>query len=333
MVEHQSEATALQQARHRVLELLDKVNTGAGQQPQSVRHGWVDDNDLEDEFYETIRDSYTELRESIDLLFQFVEQEHRTNISLARQLGAAEERRRSQLTDEQARIAEIAAKPIPENRLWKHGNVWYVTYNGDTRKLGKLLGMLYIGYALEHPGPTGIKMLHIEMTVYGKTDVYSSDDAMDAHAEIAGGNFEDEGYDDEEHESSMRYADYDEITSTGDAETLQGYREARRELERQIYAAQEASSTAEVERLQRERDEIDGYIRRLEQSTKRGTENEGDSKEHIKRVREAAKYTLDQLPSKHPALAKHFDEALRIESNSIAYDPATSTRWRVDRSS
>jgi hypothetical protein len=325
--------TALQQAKKRVLELLDKVKGDAGGGLERVQRGWIDNAELEDDFYDTVTDPYTELRESIDLLFQFVDREHRTNISLARQLGVAEERQRSQLTQEQSLITGADPREVAENRLWHDGKVWHATYNGDTRKLGKLLGMLYIGYALEHPGPMGINMLDIEMTVYGKTSAHSTEDAMDAHAEIAGGRFDDEGYDDEEHDSGMRYAHYSEITSTGDIETLDGYRESRRQLKQQLYVAQEAGNTAEVGTLKHELGAIDAYIGMLEQSTKRGPTNEGDSKEHIKRVREATNYALAQLPSKHPLLAQHLDEALRIESNSIIYEPAAPTKWLIERPS
>jgi hypothetical protein len=215
-----------------------------------------------------------------------------------------------------------------DNTLYHDGSAWWVTYAGKTARLGDLDGILYLSYALEKPGAEGVKLLDIEMAVHGRTDVYSGEDALDAEALVHSGGFDDE----EPDEAALRVVSFSEATSTEDQETLAGYRYALQQLKSQMQDAREQRDHALVQYLSEEKKLLEAELRVVENRTRRGPENEGPSKSHTVRVRNAINYARnDALSKRHAAFAQHLQEHLICASNRVIYNPPECVRWRIER--
>jgi len=223
-------------------------------------------------------------------------------------------------------------QPAPENSLEFAGNGWAITYAGKTARFRNLDGLLYMSYLLERPGPEGVRLLDIEMLVNARLepDDEESDQAnrQDAEALLVSAGFEDE----EPDEEMLRSINYSNATSTEDRETLEGYRFALKDLKQELGEAQSRSDRDHARYVQAQIKEITAELRQVEQRTKRGPENEGPSKGHIARIRNAINYAKDTTIAKSlPELAEHLQQYLVCESNTAVYSPPFPLHWSVRR--
>lgn len=226
-------------------------------------------------------------------------------------------------------VSQPSRGAATNNRLYHDGTHWWVTFANETAKLGNLDGLTYLSYALERPGPEGIRLLDIEMLVNAKLDDAANEGAREAEALLVRSAFDDEDPD----QAELRIVAYSEATATEDRETQAGYLYALGELKRRIHEAT-VKGGEDVRYLQEQKRQIEIAIRDVKNRARRGPVNEGVSKNHIVRVRNAITYARDEaLPRRHRAFTKHLRKYLVCESNSVVYDPPERTRWWIQRPS
>jgi len=130
----------------------------------------------------------------------------------------------------------------------------------------------------------------------------------------------------------LRSISYSEATGTEDWETVEGYRFALKQLNRELGTAQGRDDRDHVRHVQAQIKVMKAELRQVEQRTKRGPENEGPSKGHIVRIRNAINYAKDTAIAKVlPELADHLQQYLVCESNTAVYNPPSALRWAVRR--
>lgn len=353
---------ASKRAEDRLHNLVDKVASGRGRERYRIDWGTYyhpEDEGYDPEIYgywpdEDETDAYTELQIGISLLFRQLNYLHRREQTdaweAARQAGiqvhqinerfnrvwdAVNELKQGKPTSATGDSGALQAKsrPVPPARpeLRWDGKAWNATFAGKTRKLGKLTGLLYMSYALERPGPEGVKLIDIEMTAHGQLDDYADETAADA-APLLTSEILDEDGEDGEGNAELRAISFTEATSTNNAETLAGYQESRRQLVRQIYVSETSGDVATAVELKRQRDALDEEIKALQYRVMRGEENQGASKGHIDRVRNAITYARDEaIPKKFPDLAQHLQDHFHCEGNAAIYNPPDDVSWKVKR--
>ena len=204
--------------------------------------------------------------------------------------------------DAHAEPAPAAQPPTPTTAIFqREGDFWTIAYEGKRIRLRDAKGLQYIAHLLRHDG----RELHATDLAAGVDATPVSQAGSDVGAIAAG------------------LGDAGEAL---DASARAAYRQRLQDLEAELAEATEWADAGRTAKLQAEiefvRDELSGAYGLGGRARKAADVGDRARKAVTSRIRES----IDRIGKEHPALARHFENAIRT-GTFCGYQPDRPIRW------
>jgi tetratricopeptide (TPR) repeat protein len=200
----------------------------------------------------------------------------------------------------------------------REGDIWTITYEGQTLRLRDFKGLSYIACLLQHPG----EEFHATSLVTGVDSANSSEDS-EARAELGAMTREQLA------ERHLRAGTSEDAGEMLDAQAKAAYRRKLEELREEL---EEAKEFRNPERMAKAEDEIEALSRELSRGIGRGGRHRraGSTSERARlSVTSAIKVAIERVARKHSRLAAHLTATIRTGTYcSYRPDPQSRADWR-----
>jgi hypothetical protein len=198
------------------------------------------------------------------------------------------------------------------------GDIWTITYEGQTLRLRDFKGLSYIALLLEHPG----EEFHATSLVTG-VDSRNGTEHSEARAELGAMTQEQLA------ERNLRAGGPEDAGELLDAQAKAAYGRRLEGLREELEEAQELGNT---ERVARAEDEIEALSKELSRGIGRGGRQRraGSISERARlSVTSAIKVAIEQVARKHSRLAQHLGTAIKTGTYCCYRpDPRSDTAWQ-----
>lgn len=203
--------------------------------------------------------------------------------------------------------------PVETNEFRKEGDVWKITYKGQTVRLRYSNGLHYIAYLLQKPGGIMDVMTLVHAVAGREADPRAQSDYDRHKAELAPPN---------QHLSASR--DAGEIL---DLQAIQAYRSRLEDLKDALEESQRCNDgrTAEIEA---EMDILANQLSGAVNPSGRGRKFVDPNEKARKSISKAIYRSYEQIAKHLPDLEKHLKKNLRI-GTSLSYQPESPLHWLV----
>ena len=206
--------------------------------------------------------------------------------------------------DAPAETASEAQATAPTAAVFhREGDFWTITYDGKRIRLRDAKGLQYIAHLLRHDG----RELHAADLAAGVDGAPSSQGAPDGGTISAG---------------------LGDAGDTLDPSARAAYRQRLQDLEAELAEATEWADAGRTAKVQAEiefvRDELSGAYGLGGKARKAADVGDRARKAVTSRIRES----IDRIGKEHPALARHFENAIRT-GTFCGYQPDRPIRWEL----
>jgi len=204
-----------------------------------------------------------------------------------------------------------------DNVFHCEGDIWTITYEGQTLRLKDFKGLSYITLLLQHPG----EEFHAVSLVSGVDSANSAEDS-EAGTELGAMSREQLA---ERHLRAGRSEDAGEML---DAQARAEYGHKLKQLREELEEAQEFRNS---QRIAKAEDEIEALSRELSRAVGRGGRDRraGSASERARlSATHAIKMAIERVAQKHSRLAVHLSASIRT-GTFCCYrpDPSSDTAW------
>jgi hypothetical protein len=199
----------------------------------------------------------------------------------------------------------------------REGDIWTITYEGQTLRLRDFKGLSYIALLLEHPG----EEFHATSLVTGVDSANGTEDS-EARAELGAMTREQLA------ERNLRAGASEDAGEMLDAQAKAAYRRKLEELREEL---EEAKEFRNPERIAKAEDEIEALSKELSRGIGRGGRHRraGSTSERARlSVTSAIKAAIERVAQKHSRLAAHLAATIRTGTYCCYRpDPQSNTDW------
>jgi tetratricopeptide (TPR) repeat protein len=204
-----------------------------------------------------------------------------------------------------------------EGVFQREGDIWTITYEGQTLRLRDFKGLSYIACLLQHPG----EEFHAASLATGVDSANSSEDS-EARSELGAMTREQLA------ERNLRAGAPEDAGEMLDAQAKAAYRRKLEELREEL---EEAREFRNPERIAKAEDEIEALSKELSRAIgRRGRHRRAGSTPERARlsVTNAIKVAIEQVARKHSGLAAHLTASIRTGTYCCYRpDPKSNTVW------
>jgi tetratricopeptide (TPR) repeat protein len=187
-----------------------------------------------------------------------------------------------------------------DNLFRREGDIWTITYEGQTLRLRDFKGLSYIACLLQHPG----EEFHATSLVTGVDSANGTEDS-EARAELGAMTREQLA------ERNLRAGASEDAGEMLDAQAKAAYRRKLEELREEL---EEAKEFRNPERIAKAEDEIEALSKELSRGIGRGGRHRraGSTSERARlSVTSAIKVAIEQVARKHSGLAAHLSSTIK----------------------